>query len=212
MCNHMKPIYDIFDHICEEMNERMFKPNGLDVGRVGFLIHRQKGANGYCYVEENWKIDGEGVREIALTDSAILGGTYQMMTTLAHELIHAVNAFQNVKDCSGKYHNKKFSVVCDKIGLRFETASKIGIRTPKQEHPVFIDIYNSLTDSEREILNNLSVLLGLGTQSKPKNKNLLVHICPMCGAKARASATTKLLCGECSNEDDLVAMEVSEGD
>jgi len=201
------------------MNARMFQPAGMDVGNIGFLIHRMKGANGYCYVTENWKVNGTDVREIALTDSAILGGIKQILTTLAHELIHACNAVAGINDFSGKYHNKKFATACDRIGLKYELASRVGVRTPVQDHPKFDEILASLTHIERDVLDNLSVLLDAVVPTKPKTKNLLVHVCPVCGAKARATATTRLICGnadcmegfmECET-NALPYMEVQEG-
>ena len=206
----MAPVYETLSRICNEINDRMFVPVKMDVGNICLLIYRKKGYNGYCYKDENWKVNGDGAREIALTDGAILGGINEIMTTLAHELIHAYHGVANVKGCSGKYHNKKFASACDKIGLQYKIVPKHGVITPSQEHPIFTSILSSLTDSERDIINNVSVLIDLGSPSKSKTKNLVVHICPVCGAKARATETTHLLCGDCSEPEKLVSMEVSE--
>lgn len=205
----MKELYDVLDAVTGIMIEKMFVPVEMDVGSIGLLIHRRKGAYGYCHVVENWKINDSGLREIGITDVALLAGVDEVLTTLAHELVHASNIVAGIKDCSGPYHNKKFAIGCDKIGLKYEKHNKHGYITPRQFPMVFCEIMSALTDEQRATLDNVSVLLEADKKKQSKDRNLKVHVCPNCGAKARATITTSLICGSCVDEfGEIMRMEV----
>lgn len=200
--NKLADVYSVLTKLSDQIVERMFKPAGMGVGNFGLVIGRQKNAYGYCYVSENWKVKEDGVREIGLTPDALKSGEQQVCNTLAHELVHAYNAENNIKDVSGKRHNKRFKAGCEKIGLGCEyIGTRIGFTTdPKFNddacREMFESILSTLSVEERFLLNNLSALLE-EEKPKSKNRNLPLHVCPMCGGKARARANMYLICGDC---------------
>jgi len=207
--NKMKPIYDMLSEITAGIVDKMFTANDLNVGSYGLLIHDKRGAYGYCYVKENWKVNDMGVREIALTKSGLMQGKEGIFKTLTHELIHAVNGELEVQDCTGARHNNKFADMCDVVGLKYEKGyPKVNIHTPPQWNDVFEGIYQSLDEESRKTLDNIQALLDTDEEKKKaKDRNLKVFICPECGQKARAKGEASLLCGECSTEDSLIRME-----
>lgn len=206
--NQMDEVYRVLTKVCDSMIDRMFIPAGMDVGDFGLFISRKKNAYGYCYVQPNWTVKDTGIREIGLTPDGLVRGELAVCTTLAHELVHAYNATQGIRDVNGQRHNKKFKAGCDRIGLGCENVSSTyGYMTDVSYNSencnrMFDCILSVLTDSERALLNDLKSILE-GEAPKKKNRNLAVHQCPACGAKARASPTTSLICGEC-----MVQMEV----
>ena len=182
-----------------------FKSRGLSVGDYLLLIHRKRGAYGYCYVKRNWAVGSDNMREVAITDSALRDGKEAVFTTLAHEFVHAYNFEREVMDFRGRYHNKKFAEGCDKIGLKWEKEAKIGIRTPNQWNDEFERIYAGLSEEGKRVADGLVESDIKVEGDKPKDKNLKVHVCPECGAKARATGGTALVCGVC-----MIGMEVQE--
>lgn len=200
--NKMDKVYTILTKVCDSMVNEMFVPAGMDVGSIGLFISRKRNAYGYCYIEENWKVNENGLREIGLTPEGLMRGEQGVCTTLAHELVHAYNAVHGIKDVSGQRHNKKFKDGCDRIGLGCQIRSKtIGWGTDPSFNDekcleTFERVLGVLEDEERNLLNNLASVLDI-EKPKAKSRNLSVFICPRCGAKARGKPSLNLVCGDC---------------
>lgn len=200
--NEMEPVNAILTKICDSMIDKMFVPVGMDTGKIGIFVSRKKNAYGYCYLDNNWQINGVPFREIGLTPDGLMRGERAICTTLAHELVHAYNATHEIKDVSGQRHNKKFKEGCDRIGLGCEIKSKsIGWGTDpsfnsEECNAMFDTILSVLSEDERALINDLASILEM-PKKKAKNRNLSVFICPCCGAKARAKQSANLICGDC---------------
>lgn len=72
--------------------------------------------------------DGETVHEIVLSGESLERGAVPTLGTLLHELAHAYNHENEIKDVSdgGRYHNKDFRNTAERMGLSIEKADRIG--------------------------------------------------------------------------------------
>ena len=132
----------------------------------------------------------------------------EVVATMVHELVHYYNWSIGVQDCSrgGTYHSKKFKNEAEKHGLVIEYDSRIGWSlTSATEELVDWIIENDFEDF-RLGRNEFTSLVGIGGTSKggstltlpPKKKNNSIKmICPCCGAIARVTKATNLICGDC---------------
>ena len=222
--NKTTGLFSLVNNMFNLTIENLFRKKGIDVGNVGIIITRSEGNYGYATINAHWSLDKDAFREIGITPSAIAEGVYKMIGTMTHELIHCANIVAGVKDTSSNgYHNQKFKDMCDKVGLYAEKDERVGWRTPPTAQPEFEPILNGLYEHDVETLNQIKVLtqdaeggidiatlfglLGMGAKDPAKRtqrkKNNPVHLCPNCGAKARAGASVNLVCGDCMVKMDV---------
>lgn len=50
----------------------------------------------------------------------------EILTTLVHEVVHEYNLVNDIKDCSGKIHNKHFKREAERVGLIVEKGTGVG--------------------------------------------------------------------------------------
>lgn len=68
-----------------------------------------------------WRAKEGEVPEINITAEELGRDVEDILETLLHEMVHLDNWTQGISDCSvQQYHNKRFKVACDKIGLNCE--------------------------------------------------------------------------------------------
>lgn len=198
MSNIKTEIIDAVNEIGRVVYNEMFKPKGFDIGNVVFFVHRHRGAYGYCYKTPNWKVANVEAREIAVTPDCINSGINGIIDTLAHELVHASNKVDGIKDVGGRRHNMKFKARCDAVGLPAEKHSTLGWVTysdlwrEEDMANIISKIPPIAFSAISEVSENTSV-----PEKKPRNKNLSVHQCPSCGVKARAKPSANIICGDC---------------
>ena len=84
--------------------------SGVERGRLVKLGHWWGG---------RWLADGEVRGEVLLAGEALHLPAEQVFEVLLHEAAHGINAALDVKDASrgGRYHNKKFRVMAELVGL-----------------------------------------------------------------------------------------------
>lgn len=77
------------------------------------------------FAPESWE---GGNHEILLSGESLSRGANATLGTLLHELAHAVAHSEGIKDTSnnGRYHNKKFKEIAEKLGIELEQADTIG--------------------------------------------------------------------------------------
>ena len=198
---YMESLTNAVSRLTRATIDIMFEEKRMNVGNVGFLLHRHKGAYGYCFTGENWNINEQGVREIGISPHTLTLGIDEILTTVAHELVHAANNVAGVKDCSGKYHNRKFADGCSAVGLEaVMVGNSIGYITPRQHPPIYDQVLEAVTHQDLEVINSAKVALGDIVSRKDSGRNLAVHQCPRCKLKARAKPTAYLMCMNCELE------------
>lgn len=81
------------------------------------------------YAPERWE-DGEKAAsaEINFCAEYLNKGKEALVETMIHEMVHALNARDGIKDCgrSGRYHNKKFRHAAEAVGLLVESSKACG--------------------------------------------------------------------------------------
>lgn len=206
MDNIRTEVMEALNEVAKVVNNTMFKPKSIDVGKVLFVIHRKRGAYGYCYVSCEWELDGVPIREIAITPEGLNRPIPAIITTIAHELVHASNCIDGLNDCNGAKHNNRFKTRCDLVGLPAEKHEKYGWTTSCElwDAEEMEDLISKIDPRHVKILEELNNKSSV-VRTKAKDKNLSVHICTLCGVKARAKPTANLICGDCDEK-----MEVEE--
>lgn len=150
--------------------------------------------------------------EVNLTASSLEGETLEeIITVLAHELVHVYNAMNGVKDTSsnGHFHNQKFKQSCEEHGLICTKTAKYGWSTTVMGEDLLQFVQKNIKDSDKA-----SVALFREKQKCKVNKTrkLFTYQCPCCGVKIRASKAVHISCTDCNEPFELIDSPEKKGD
>ena len=162
---------------------------------------------GWLTTWKAWQEEGtEGYYEINICAESLNRSVNDIIATMLHEMTHLWNLQNGVKDTSrgNSYHNKKFKVEAEQRGLSIEQHEKYGwtLTELNQEGLEFAEKFSNLVFS----LYRTPMAVAESTTVKKKSSSRK-YICPCCEQSIRATKEIKVLCGECSTEDNLVLME-----
>lgn len=118
----------------------------------------------------------------------------EIIGTLLHEMVHYFNKINNIKDCSGKIHNKKFKEKAESVGLIVEKSKSCGygITSLSNELKKYIAIeINPIETVFKYYCKNE------GKEQKPKNKRIFNYVCPHCGQTVKGKEFINIKCGNC---------------
>ena len=79
---------------------------------------------GWCWAEK-WVSKENSHTEINISAECLTAGYAPLMEVLIHEMAHAINSQNGIKDCSKtQYHNKHFKSAAELAGLHVEQGKK----------------------------------------------------------------------------------------
>lgn len=188
--------------------------NELDMERVIWTVQSTKRSYGHFTPYISYRVhdvDGErGAVEINIGAGTLDRDIVNVICTMIHEMTHYYNWCHGVKDCSrgNSYHSKKFRLEAEKHGLVIDYDPRIGwsITSPSDELIEWC-IDNELEDFRlgRNEYDGFSAKVGGNTTKggmlinppAKKKSNSIKMVCPCCGAIARVTKQTNLICGDC---------------
>lgn len=210
---NMQRSLTVLNKIFKALNEEYFN-NELPTPII--TIQSTPKAYGHFTPWEAYRIKDEKGETSGAVEINIGAGTLDrpienVTATLLHEMVHYYCYINEIKDTSrgGAYHNKRFKAEAEARGLVIDYDSRIGwsITSPSEELLDFIITYGfeDILIGRNEFT---SFIGGIGaggnggttTPTTPKIKkkgNSIKMICPCCGAIARVTKTTNLICGDC---------------
>jgi hypothetical protein len=109
----------------------------------------------------------------------------------------------DIKDCSGNIHNKKFKKSAENVGLIVEKGKSVGWG------------YTSMSDELRDYMNEVvkpneeafeyfrSVPMKLSGSGGERKKSVFKYICPDCGQEAKGKRDVIIKCGLCDVVMDM---------
>lgn len=135
--------------------------------------------------------------EINIAAHSLHRNVIDIVGTIFHEAIHEFNTMNDIRDCNGKIHNKKFKNKAEEFGFRLEKSKQCG-----WGH-TFVDpdteLMNFIVDEikpDGEIFKFARIIEGT-TEPKPRKKTTFKYVCPQCDNTAKAKEDANLMCGDC---------------
>ena len=102
------------------INKNLFN-NELDPCTISIQTRGKMNAFAWCTGSKVWKNGKLEIREINFSAEYLNRPIKDMFETMIHELVHAYNSQNKIKDCSSnQYHNKNFKNKCETVGLTVE--------------------------------------------------------------------------------------------
>lgn len=151
---------------------------------------RKRALYGYTTVAKVWRETESGERflEIGLAAEHLNRGRDEVFGTLLHELSHAYNLANNIKDCdSNGRHNKNFQKTAEELfGLKITEAPGIGWSVTECPQDTIKRFAEAFTHTLKAIRYQADAPAVAGAP-KGRNRNLPMAQCG-CGSKLRASA------------------------
>lgn len=185
----------------------------LDMDRVIWTVQSTPKAYGHFTPYLSYRVhsvEGEkGAVEINIGAGTLDRDVVAVVSTMLHELTHYCNWSKGVQDCSrgGTYHSKKFKTEAGKHGLVIEYDSRIGWSITNASEELVDWIIDNDIEDFRLGRNEFTGLVSVGGSSKggsgaavPKRSNSIKMVCPCCGAIARVTKATNLICGDCMEQ------------
>lgn len=215
-------LYRIFDILNRD------KFNG-SLSEPVITIQKTKGTTlGYFTVDKVWKNKGDSDKndglaaedkeenafyEINVDPRWFCTRTAADVTeTLLHEMVHYFNKVNDVKDCSGNVHNKKFKAAAESVGLVVERGKSVGwgYTSMTDELREYIDTEVKPNDSAFEYFR--AGVIKPDTTKKKRKKSLFKYECPKCGTIAKAKKDVKIMCGDCDCQMDIEDLDDEESE
>lgn len=125
--------------------------------------------------------------------------------TLLHEMVHYYNKANDIKDCSGNIHNKKFKSAAEKVGLIVEKGKGVGYGYTSMSEALkaYVDEVVKPSEEAFEYFRSVPVKQSGGSGGGRK-KSVFKYTCPDCGAEVKGKRDMVIKCGLC---DVVMKME-----
>ena len=132
----------------------------------------------------------------------------EVAETLLHEMCHYYNKVNNIKDCSGNVHNKKFKSSAERVGLVVEKGKSVGYgyTSLSDELKTYVENVVKPDDKAFEYFRSGAVKSsGTGNgEGKTRKKTQFKYTCPSCGQEVKGKKDVTIKCGHC---DVVMEME-----
>lgn len=163
-------------------------------------LGRKETVNGWATTKEVWHSeDNKSYFEINMSAEQMNRPWTEIVTTLAHEMLHIINNLEGLKDTSrqGRYHNKVWAQSAKKYGFNVpEADSSIGYSA------ITLDEFKSqgLINETNKYASDMIYRDAFSIKNINKAKKVTYkYVCPVCGAKVSSSSgTLNLICGDCN--------------
>lgn len=125
--------------------------------------------------------------------------------TLLHEMVHYNNKMLDIKDGSGKSHNKKFKETAESVGLIVMKEKGIGFGltslSPEREDYIITEVKpnESVFEYFRATVEK--------EEKKKKTKKIFKYTCPKCGIEAKGKTGLHIKCAACNVDLDMEKIE-----
>ena len=195
--------------------EKMY--NVLNLDKFGgalpvpvITVQSKPGTYGHCSRARIWQRKGEATYEMNIAAEQLNAPIEEVIDTLLHEMVHLYCRENEIQEVSrgGKYHNKKFKELAEKVGLKCVEAGIYGWNTEGAGNDGLIEYALEKGWSEimlnRESERTRTRIPGAGAAhngapvnegKRPSSTRKLQ--CPCCGNSVRATKTVNIICGDC---------------
>lgn len=124
--------------------------------------------------------------------------------TLLHEMCHYHNKVNDIKDCSGNVHNKKFKASAERVGLVVEKGKGVGYGYTSMSDALKDYMEEVVKPSEEAFEYFRSAPIKAAGTGGARKKNLFRYTCPNCGQEVKGKRDAIIKCGRC---DVVMEME-----
>ena len=190
-------------------------------------VQSTPGAYGHVTLGKVWRVKDTERYELNISADTIDRPIESVVSTLLHEMVHIFCMENGIKDTSrnGTYHNRRFKEQAELRGLVIGYDKRIG-HSPTSPSE---DLINYIIENDwSDILigrHSLSFCPGGGSSTSPgayggsstspgadfdqpqkikKPSSTRKYVCPCCGMSVRATRQVNIICGDCTEQMEVV--------
>ncbi len=201
VCGYLEKIY-------RDLNNDMF---GGKLEEPIITIQSTPRAYGHVTCGKVWKSKNGEKYELNLGAGTIGRPIEETVSTMLHEMVHIYNLMHDIQDCSrgNTYHNKKFKIKAEEVGLKIDHDPRIGWSITSPSDDLILYIANKGWDDiliNREEGSRLPISgpkgkdTENGTEKTKKPSSTRKYICPCCGISTRATKEIRIMCMDCGEQ------------
>lgn len=192
----MMAAYSAIDRAFTHFNAELFDHRLPD---IFFTIHRKRGAHGYFWAEQFKHRDtGEQLDEIALNPETMGRTPKEVLSTLAHEMVHLEQQHYGKPGKNG-HHNKEWGDMMDRIGLTpTSTGAEGGKRTGRKVTHMIVEggPFDVACDTLIDSGLDLAWFTEARVAAKKKDLSKVKHSCG-CGTNIWGKQGIMVRCDDC---------------
>ena len=128
----------------------------------------------------------------------------EVSETLLHEMCHYYNKVNDIKDCSGNVHNKKFKSSAERVGLVVEKGKSVGYGYTSLSDELKAYIENVVKPNDKAFEYFRSAPISIGGNGRTRKKSQFKYTCPSCEQEVKGKRDVTIKCGHC---DVVMEME-----
>lgn len=129
--------------------------------------------------------------------------------TLLHEMCHYYNKTNNIKDCSGNVHNKKFKSSAERVGLVVEKGKSVGYGFTSMSDELKAYVENVVKPDDKAFEYFRTAPAKAAGTGRTRKKSQFKYTCPSCGQEVKGKKDVTIKCGYC---DVVMEMEDAESE
>jgi hypothetical protein len=183
------------------LNGRYYN-NKLEVPVITIQKAKRGGNLGWFTLDPIWsdKNDENKKYEINISAEHLKDDVVEIVATLHHEMVHYLNKINDIKDCNGQVHNKKFLSAAESVGLVVEKSKKYGFGHTTCSDNLKYFIENEVKPNAECFMYFRNIIL---KDKEQKEKTQFTYQCPNCEEKIKAKAGKHIICGECNCDYEM---------
>ena len=203
-------IHDAFGHFNRELFDSRLPPAII-------TLHRHRNFVGYFHADQWRERDGDAKHhEIALNPEHMGRSPAEVLSTLAHEMVHHEQHMFG-KPTKSNPHNREWVGMMQDIGLEPFNAKDRG--KPPTGRAVSHNIVpdglfarscERFLAANPDALGVFAIISEAAPKAKKRDLSKVKHTCPQCEANAWAKLGAKLICGDC--DEVMPAEDIEEED
>ena len=124
--------------------------------------------------------------------------------TLLHEMCHYHNKVNDIKDCSGNIHNKKFKKSAENVGLIVEKGKSVGYGYTSMSEELKAYMNEVVKPNDKAFEYFRTAPLKPSGAGGARKKSVFKYTCPDCGQEVKGKRDMVIKCGLC---DVVMKME-----
>lgn len=128
----------------------------------------------------------------------------EVAETLLHEMCHYCNKMNDIKDCNGNVHNKKFKSLAESVGLVVEKDKSVGYGCTSMSNTLKTYMDEVVRPNDKAFEYFRSVPVKASGTGNGRKKNVFKYTCPTCGQEVKGKRDVIIRCGRC---DVIMEME-----
>ena len=169
----------------------------------------RKNIRGYFTLDKVWQVEDEDGNvdennsryEICMSANWLkldkdINSIVELVAVLQHELCHYANKLKDIKDCSGKVHNKRFREMAETKDLEVEKDKRVGYGITSATERLKDFIENEIKPDE-SLFKYYRIIPEGPKKDEEEKKKFIAYVCPVCGKEAKGEEGMALMCAEC---------------